>query len=131
MDLLEEMIGLPPNTLPGAEEMKFKTGMANWLGGYHAGICSSGMAAMNHNAYSYFWGSDPTYYDGWFLGNGTNHIVLHELGHGFCHSHLPAHGGQWFAEYTKEYIKFKLGFQAFNSKISQRLFVFICYIFNA
>jgi len=106
MDLLEELIGLPPNSQPGAEVLNFKPGIG---GGYHVGVCKTGTAFVGDNLYTEEKNMDSDYYDDFIYGTGTNPLILHEFGHGFCYRDLPDMGAQWTAETVRSYIEFKKG----------------------
>ena len=95
VDLLEELMDLPPNSKPGADIWIFNAGERG--GGWRGGVCRPGSSTMGYS------------YVKEFFDNGAEGVTLHEAGHGWCYGGLPSNGGQWTAETVRSYIEYKLG----------------------
>merc|ERR1719186_67495 len=108
MDVLEESIGLPAGSKPGGEILIIDPGTG---GGYHVGVgtCVPGLNVCGDSLYTEDKVNPDTYYDDFFKQDGTNPLVLHEFGHGYCLEDFPNMGEQWTAETVSSYIRYTKG----------------------
>merc|ERR1719186_1021140 len=108
MDVLEESIGLPAGSKPGGEILIIDPGTG---GGYHVGVgtCVPGLNVCGDSLYTEDKVNPDTYYDDFFKQDGTNPLVLHEFGHGYCLGDFPNMGSQWTAETVSSYIRYTKG----------------------
>merc|ERR1712179_614860 len=99
LDILDDLLGIPLNIQPGEEQLHFDPTVG---GGLRWDVCSGGGKS---SVGAYYW---PRFVD---YKNKHTTVVFHELGHGYCYSDLPDMGGQWTAEFVREYIERKRNYE--------------------
>jgi len=98
MDLLDNLMGVPVNVQPGEERLHWNPTVGLSWAGIRVGICQGGARSEALDGYA------EEFVD---YKNRHPKVVFHELGHGYCYSDLPDMGGQWTAEFIREYIERK------------------------
>jgi len=99
MDILDDLVGIPLNIQPGEEQFHYDPTRG---GGVRHQVCAGGGKSEADSAY---WQKFVDY------KNKHPTVVFHELGHGYCYSDLPDMGGQWTAEFVREYIERKRNYE--------------------
>ena len=117
MDVLEQMLGLPAGSRPGAHKLIFasKIPYPIAVAGVHFGKCTPGVSLVGDRAYPLGKGEKFTRYDDFFNTLGTSGLIGHEFGHGFCYEDLPDAGNQWAAELVGHYQRWTMNDAASHS----------------